>query len=383
MDTNRILWLTENYPPQRGGMAQSCDRIVDGLRKNGYQIDVLHFCNRGQAFQTVQQVQGSYTSLPVDESESHTLNVAWNFIQHQSAKALVCFGGYLPVLAAPVFSKWLSLPLITLLRGNDFDSAIFTPRKRDLLRDAILASQHVCVVSSDKVEKIEKLFPGPTISYIPNGIDVSPWHATPSEKDFAKEWKSKNSNGKVCIGIFGQLKAKKGVDFFVKSLAGLSLKAQAHLLLVGELSEEVLDLVSQSTISYAHYPFMDRYELIKYYLCCDAIAIPSHYDGMPNVLLEAGALGIPVIASRTGGMLDVLAGTETNLLFDPGHTESCKTAISLVFNATSEQRKAWGDKVKREIENNFNHSLETKRYEKVIDDIMHTSSSNTLRVQSR
>jgi glycogen(starch) synthase len=113
------------------------------------------------------------------------------------------------------------------------------------------------------------------------------------------------------------------------------------------------------------------------------IAIPSHYDGMPNVLLEAGALGIPVLASRTGGMIDVLAVIETNLLFDPGHAESCKTAISLVFNATSEQRKAWGNSLKQEIENNFNQSLETKRYEKVIDDIIHTTSSNTLRVQSR
>jgi glycogen(starch) synthase len=380
MDTNRILWLTENYPPQRGGMAQSCDRIVDGLRKNGYYIDVLHFCNRGQAFQTIQQLQGSYTSLPVDESESHTLNVAWNFVQHQSAKALVCFGGYLPVLAAPVFSKWLSLPLITLLRGNDFDSAIFTPRKRDLLRDAILASQHVCVVSSDKVEKIEKLFPGPIISYIPNGIDVSQWQVTPSEAHFAKTWKSENVFNKICIGLFGQLKAKKGVDFFVKSLAGLSLKTQAHLLLVGELSEEVLELVSQSTISYSHFPFMDRYELIKYYLCCDAVAIPSHYDGMPNVLLEAGALGIPILASRTGGMQDVL--TESKLLFEPGHAESCKTAIHYFFDADESQRAAWGLALKTQIENNFNHSLETKRYEKVFDKSMHTSS-NTLRVQSR
>lgn len=381
MNTNRILWLTENYPPQRGGMAQSCDRIVDGLRKNGYYIDVMHFCNRGQPFQTIQQLQGSYTSLPVDESESHTLNIAWNFIQHQPAKALVCFGGYLPVLAAPVFSKWLSIPLITLLRGNDFDSAIFTPRKRDLLRDAILASQQVCVVASDKVEKIQKLFSGPTVSYIPNGIDVTHWHATPSEKDFAKNWRATNCHEKICIGLFGQLKAKKGVDFFVKSLAGLSIKVQIHLILVGELSEEVVELILQSGISHSHHPFMDRYELIKYYLCCDAVAIPSHYDGMPNVLLEAGALGIPVLASQTGGMQDVITGNK--LLFAPGHAESCKTAINLFFNSTSEQRIAWGNNLKKEIENNFNHSLETKRYEKVIDDVIHTDCSNTLRVQSK
>jgi len=383
MNTSRILWLTENYPPQRGGMAQSCDRIVDGLRKIGYHIDVLHFCNVGQAHQTIQQLQGSYTSLPIDESESHTLNIAWNFLQRYPAHALVCFGGYLPVLAAPVFAQWLSIPLITLLRGNDFDSAVFTPRKRDLLRDAVVVSQKVCVVASDKVEKMQRLFQGVVVSYIPNGIDVSQWKPTPSEDHFAQAWKIENAADKICIGIFGQLKAKKGVDFFIKSLASLSLRKQVHLVLVGELSEEVLDLLSQSIISYSHYPFMDRYELIKYYRCCDAIAIPSHYDGMPNVLLEAGALGIPVLASRTGGMLDVLAATEPKLLFESGNPESCKISINSLFEASATQRIAWGNTLKKEIETNFNHVLETKRYEKVLDEILRTDNSSTLRVQSR
>jgi len=377
----RILWLTENYPPQRGGMAQSCDRIIDGLRKNGYWIDVLHFYDRGNVLQTIQQLNGTYTVLPVDESEAHTLNIAWNFVQHIPAQALVCFGGYLPVLAAPVFAQWLSTPLITLLRGNDFDSAIFTSRKRDLLRDAIVASQKICVVASDKVEKINKLFPGASVKYIPNGITIAEWNPTPSETNFATAWKTENVGDKLCIGIFGQLKAKKGVDFFVRALAAVSWKNQTHLLLVGELAAEILDLVTQAGISFSHYPFMDRYELIKYYLCCDAIAIPSHYDGMPNVLLEAGALGVPIIASRTGGMTDVLA-SENKLLFTTGDRKSCETAIHTLFEATAAQRLAWGLNIKQEIENNFTNTIETKHYEKVLDEILSPNRVSDLRMQS-
>jgi glycosyltransferase involved in cell wall biosynthesis len=179
------------------------------------------------------------------------------------------------------------------------------------------------------------------------------------------------------------LKSKKGVDFFVKAVAALSLRRNVHLLLVGDLSEEVLALLSQTDISYSDYPFMDRFELIKYYRCCDAIAIPSHYDGMPNVLLEAGLLGIPILASRTGGMIDVLSTAENKLLFEPGNVESCKTALNFLFDANSEQRTAWGNKLKSEIEINFNHVLETKRYEKVFDEILRAGHSGTLRMQSR
>ena len=45
----RALWLTETYPPSRGGMAQSCDRIVRGLRRRGVLVDVLHFMPSARA----------------------------------------------------------------------------------------------------------------------------------------------------------------------------------------------------------------------------------------------------------------------------------------------------------------------------------------------
>ena len=65
-------------------------------------------------------------------------------------------------------------------------------------------------------------------------------------------------------------------------------------------------------------PFLDRYELLPWYAACDWLAIPSFYDGLPNVLVEAAALGVPMLASRVDGMADVLVDGETALLFDPG-----------------------------------------------------------------
>ena len=45
----RLLLITENYPPDRGGMAESCDRIVRGLTREGVAMDLVHFDRRCSA----------------------------------------------------------------------------------------------------------------------------------------------------------------------------------------------------------------------------------------------------------------------------------------------------------------------------------------------
>lgn len=377
----RICFLTENYPPQRGGMSQSCDRIVDGLRKKDYVIDVVHFTNRTGTIKTTQQINGVYVSVPFEDSEAHTLNLTWIYLEKQTYDLLICFGGYLPVLAAPVYTKWMGVPLITMLRGNDFDAAIFTPRKRDLLQDALLASSHVCVISRDKKQKLSRLFPDIRVSYIPNGIALNSWHPSPSEISMANTWRAQHANDKICIGVFGQLKAKKGLDLLLRSLLSLERNHEFHLLLIGEIGDEMQEALTSSALSFSHYPFMDRYELIKYYLCCDAVAIPSYYDGMPNVLLEACALSIPVLAAKIDGMKDVMHGITDELLFEPGDYKDCQYVLSTFLNAPVIQRLKWGSDLKNVIETKFTNQHETDAYEKIINTLPEFSG-NSLRLQS-
>ena len=378
MNANRILWLTENYPPQRGGMAQSCDRIIDGLRKEGFLIDILHFTERGVPFQSTQQLNGTYTCIPFKESESHTVNLAWNYHQQKEISMLVCFGGYLGVLAAPVFAKWLNVPLLSMIRGNDFDTSIFTPRKRDLLKDLFEVSTVICSVTTDKKEKIEKFFNAKNVVYIPNGIDLSAWEPSRSELDFATKWKTENASDKLVVGIFGQLKAKKGLDFFIHATASITNHEQLHLLLIGEIAEETLQLLRESGIAYSHFSFMDRYELMPYYLCCDCIAIPSYYDGMPNVLLEAGALSIPVLASQVGGMKDVIEHEASGLLFEPGDLKSCSSALYQFTTFSKAQRTAIGKNLYTKIKNAYTNKQETHQYEKIFKKIMDTPGSTRI-----
>jgi len=322
-----ILWLTENYYPNRGGMAQSCDRITTGLRDEGVNIHIIHFSKR--KFSRTNLRQGSYTSFMFEEDIEHTLNLLWLYLTNPSNfqyySHIVAFGGTLPMLAAPVYSKWLDIPLITLLRGNDFDVSIFSARKRETFLYCLHQSGKICVVSKEKVLKIEKLIANAKVEYIPNGIDISQWQLFKSDTENAQQWRKANvGEHKKLIGIFGHLKQKKGLNFFLEVIVKAGIKEKIAILIVGDLEPELKTNLKLLDLDLIFLPFLDRLELLAYYPACDAIAIPSFYDGMPNVLLEAAMLNIPIIASNIDGIKDVIG--DSNLLFYPGDITDCNRA---------------------------------------------------------
>src|SRR5205823_14267225 len=69
----------------------------------------------------------------------------------------------------------------------------------------------------------------------------------------------------------------------------------------------------------------------------DVVALPSLYEGMPNVVLEAMAMGCPVIATAVGGSLELVRHGETGLLVPPG--DSTALAGALVEIADSADRR--------------------------------------------
>ena len=367
----RVLWLTETYPPSRGGMAESCDRIVRGLRRRGVTVDLLHFTARSRTrpWTIETQAGGRYLECPVEDDPAHALNRAWSVLESDtltgSVTHVVAFGGSRPIVAAPVYAAWLGVPLITLIRGNDFDAAVFSTRRRPLLDEAIARSALVCAVSQDKAEKIAALHPGTSVRWIPNGIDLGDWALIPSDRDKARSWREGAvADSALVLGLFGQLKAKKGGLFLLEALRRSGLTGAFHLVLAGWTPPEMAAWLSEheDELSVTLLPFQDRYELLPWYAACDWLAIPSFYDGMPNVLIEAAALGIPLLASRTGGMADVLDDGSTGLLFDPGDEEGCMWTLSRAAAMDGEQRSAMGAGCRALVETELGAEHEAARY---------------------
>jgi glycogen(starch) synthase len=367
----RALWLTETYPPSRGGMAQSCDRIVRGLRRRGVAIDVLHFTprERGRPWTIETQAGGRYLACPVEDDPAHALNRAWSTLAADPATRavthVVAFGGSRPIMAAPVFAAWLGVPLITLIRGNDFDAAVFSTRRRPVLDEALARSALVCAVAQDKVDKIAALHPGVRVRRIPNGIDLSGWELAPSDRERARAWRAATlADGQRVLGLFGQLKAKKGGVFLLDALLRSGVADAFHVLLAGWMEPEMEAWLAEheGRLTVTALPFLDRFELLPWYAACDWLAIPSFYDGLPNVLVEAAALGVPMVAARAGGMVDVLDDGHTALLFDPGDEARCAWALQRAARLDEPQRRRMGEACRALARAELDAELEAARY---------------------
>ncbi|MEY4581526.1 MAG: hypothetical protein RL701_6229 [Pseudomonadota bacterium] len=369
----RPVLITENYPPDRGGMAQSCDRIVRGLRARGVHVDVVHLSGRHAGLHIEQHEHGRLLRCPVEDDAAHAINVLWNALQQQVAAPthVLAFGGFLPLLCAPSFAAWLGVPLLTLLRGNDFDTGIVSPRRGWILRDALQRSAAVSVVTRDHQHKVQALFPSQHVRYVPNGIDAAHWAVLEVDQQRARAFREREVlPGRKVIGLFGHLKQKKGGVFFLDALEHCALAARAHLLVVGDvepLLQERLDAL-RNTLGVTQLPFLDRLELLPWYATCHFMAIPSLYDGMPNVVLEAGALGIPVLASTAGGLADVLGGDCSDFTFAPGDTYACRRALDAALGCSLAELGASGAKLRANVLEHFNERLEAARYHTLLLD---------------
>jgi glycogen synthase len=370
----RLLVLTETYPPDRGGMSESCDRILRGLARERVQLDVVHFDRRASRFERRTTSSGSLLRVPPEADAAHLLNLTWNEV-HRAAEAqdlthVVAFGGTLPLLGAPVFAAWLGKPLVTLIRGNELDAGVFDPRRRATLDDALRRSAAVCTVTTMHAEKITALHADVKPHVVPNGIDFDLWQATAADIARAATIRGAAA-GKRILGLFGHLKNKKGLPFFVDSVAKSGVADELHLLVCGEVESPVEGVASSI------FPVMDRYALIPFYLACDLLVIPSHYDGFPNVLIEAMALGRPVVASSVGGMRDVLTDGDDAFLFGPGDTHACRDAVRRAARATAAELEAMGAAAQSIARSRCDARTETARYLEILQHLKEAADAQT------
>jgi hypothetical protein len=102
-------------------------------------------------------------------------------------------------------------PLVTLLRGNDFDTGLFSVRRQHLLLSALRSSARVCVVARNTGEYVAAVAPETPVSWVANSIAGDGWEVLPSERRQATRWREAQViSGRRTLGLIGHLKHRRG-----------------------------------------------------------------------------------------------------------------------------------------------------------------------------
>lgn len=201
-----------------------------------------------------------------------------------------------------------------------------------LARFIIGGCNRVITVSRDLKQKLVALYPDARakVEVIPMGIqDIG---HNQSEASRAARF---NREKKVLF--IGRLTAVKGAELLIEAMRGIE---GARLLIAGDgeqryALEALSERLSVDTEFLGQISAQQRDHLLS---ICDAVVIPSRVladgrtEGTPVVCLEAMAAGCPVIASRVGGLAELIIEGHNGLLFEPGNREMFREKLKLVLN---------------------------------------------------
>ena len=302
----------------------SCARQVSGLRRRDVALDVIALGEPGPGVAVLRVARDGGADLHVTRGPSAGLaeQRIWGIVQRQHAQqpyTLVAgFGANLPGYVAVAFAAWLGLPSLVSVRGNDFDRDLFDPRRGWMVREALSRATVVGAVSPEKVRRIRAMFPDADVRWTPNGVDVSQWELLPGDRAVRDEVRSILAvEGRRVVGLFGELKYKKRIPLWLGALRDAGLAGRVGLLIVGRLDGETQQIHDDPALAPLHHrvSFSNTGKLPGLYAACDYTAIPSMYEGMPNVLLEAMAAGVVPIVSDAGAMAEIVADGATGFVF--------------------------------------------------------------------
>ena len=219
----------------------------------------------------------------------------------------------------------------------------------------------VVAVSSD-IEKLLSLIYGKDrVVRIHNGIDLEAVRVTTDRLAMRKEWHI--DDDVILIGTAGRLVPVKGHTILLKALHTLSERhPTVRLLLVGDgplrdsLKSEARRLGLEEKVILAGHQ-EESYDFIH---MMDIFVLPSLHEGIPMVLLEALALERPVVASRVGGIPEVVSNGVSGMLATPGNDAEFAVALQELIQ-DREVAVALGIAGRHRVEQDFDAALMAKR----------------------
>lgn len=325
-----VFLLNYEYPPIGGGAATATEQIAMAMVRQGHAVTVITaaFLDLpGEAdAQGVRVIRVPALRRQVDRSSilemfSYLVSAFFRLprlVRRFRPDACLCFFSLPCGPLGWLLKRCWGIPYVIALRGGDVPGAephlarfhqAMRPFRRAVLRGALAV-----VANSQGLRGMSERADPIPVAVIPNGVDCVRFSPAPE---------AIKSGDTFRFLFVGRLNHQKNVPLLINALAKLHAEGFAcKLAIVGdgpllhELKGQALRVGVDPHVSWLGW--LPREKIVEAYRQADCLINPSRYEGMPNVVLEAMACGLPVIASDVPGNRDVIEPGVSGSLFADG-----------------------------------------------------------------
>lgn len=235
-----------------------------------------------------------------------------------------------------IVQSCFSTPYLVTGHGGDvtsLNSGILKALKRRCLQKA----GAVTTVSSHLQGVLQQLCPEKNADILPMGCDTTVFSPSKRVENYFGQ------NGKKVVLFVGRLAEKKGVTYLIEAMK----QVDALLVIAGDgpLRESLQRQAAPLADKVRFVGSKTHEELQLLYPSADVFAAPSvqakdgDIEGFGLVFLEAMASGLPVVASRSGGIPDLVHDGENGLLVEPGNPAALAAALTRILRNESLRRQ--------------------------------------------
>lgn len=338
----RVLLLNYEFPPLGGGAATASAQIAREMAARGAEVAVLTSL-AGDLPRREKRNGYTVYRVPVmrRNADRCSLPEMGAFIACSAIPALKLARQFRPDILHVFFgmptgpvgwliSRALRVPYLLSLRGDDVPgrqggALALAHRVMSPLTRAVWSRAGALVVNGEGLrERATRVVPGRHIELVPNGVDLGAFSPR-QEREIAE--------GRKLLFV-GRLHEQKGLSHLLEAVAMLApeLRQRVSVEFVGSGPDEerlrglVRGLGLAQQVSFAGW--VAREDMAPRYREADLFAFPSYEEGMPNVVLEAMACGLPVVASDIPGVRGLVRDGENGLLVPPADAGAFSNALA-------------------------------------------------------
>lgn len=316
----KILAISHEFPPIGGGGANACYFLTKGFVERGHEVTLITANYQGMP---EKEVMNGVQIMRVNSLRKHKEHCSFKEMLSYLFKAypvakkmqkenrydicLIFFG----IPSGPIgymLKKKYKLPYVIRFGGGDVPG--FQERFTKVYKLIAPAIKMIWKKADARIANSQglkdmalKFYDKKSFDIIPNGVDTDVFF--PVEREAGEEFR---------ILFVSRLIERKGLQFVIPQLKEIqsSTDKKIKLIVVGDGPyRETLEQIAKDNQVYDMIDFVgqkDKSEIVPYYQNADLFILPSAKEGMPNVVLEAMACGLPIIMTPCEGSKELIDG---------------------------------------------------------------------------